>query len=117
MKATVRRLHSPDVDLESFAPEDPEDFGLLVQLMVGPADGPGEESFDIVVCTPGWLARSVRNDGPLVGLHHLVVERYDPTRVRLYLTALVEEEEASTWPELALKINRIAKWEFADYRS
>ena len=43
MKAVVRRLHSPDVeDLSLFRPAE-EAFSLLIQVMAGPADGPGEE--------------------------------------------------------------------------
>jgi Immunity protein 8 len=117
MRASVRRLHSPDADLGTYVPEDPEDVGILVQIMAGPADGSGEESFDVVVCTPRWLKRWVQDEGPLLGRHHLVVEQYDAARVRLYLTSAVESEEAATWPDLALKIGRIGKWEFEDYRS
>lgn len=117
MRATVRRFHSPDVDLEPYVPDDPLDFGLLVQVMVGPAEGPGEESFDVVVCTPRWLERRVREDGPLSGRHHLIMERYDFARVRLYLTEAVESQEASTWAELAHKLARIGKWEFEDYQT
>lgn len=116
MRAVVRRFHSPDADLESYVPDDPEDVGLLVQLMVGPAGQPGEESFDVVVCTPRGLARWVREDGPLIGRHHLIIERWDAARIRLFLTGIVESEEAPTWRELAAKIGRIGRWEFEDYR-
>ena len=85
-------------------------------MMVGPVGKPGEESFDVVVCTPRWLDRRVREGSPLIGRHHLVIERWDAARVRLYLTRAVESEEAPTWPELAIKIGRIGKWEFDDYR-
>jgi hypothetical protein len=101
MRATVHRFHSPDVDLYTFSPGDPEDVGLLVQIMAGPAGGPGEESFDVVVCTPRWLARWTREHGPLMGLYHLVVERYDFRQVRRYLTEAVEKLDAPSWRELA----------------
>jgi hypothetical protein len=71
MRAVVRRFHSPDADLDRYVPDDREDVGLLVQMLVGPAEKPGEESFDVVVCTPRWLDRWVREDGPLIGRHHL----------------------------------------------
>jgi hypothetical protein len=109
-------LHSPDVDLESFEPEDPENVGILIQMIVGPADGPGEESFDVVVCTTRWLERWVQEEGPLVGRHHLIVDRFDRRRIGGFLTEAVESEEARTWPELALRIGRLGKWEFEDYQ-
>jgi hypothetical protein len=36
MKAAVRRLHSPDADLSTFRPDDPDDVGILVQVIAGP---------------------------------------------------------------------------------
>ena len=38
-------------------PEAPEDFALRVRVFAGPADGQGEESFDLTVCSPEWLLR------------------------------------------------------------
>jgi hypothetical protein len=116
MRATVRGFHSPDEDLESFAPQDPSDVGLFVQVLVGPQGEEGEESFDLMVCTPRWVERWVGNNGPLVGRHHLFVEAWDADRVRRYIREVVESEEASSWSELAAKIGRLGKWEFEDYR-
>lgn len=47
VRASVRRFHSPDVDLEAYQPEDPTDVHVLVQLIAGPEGGPGDESFDV----------------------------------------------------------------------
>jgi hypothetical protein len=116
MEATIRYLHSPDVDMETFIPDDPTDIGILIQIIAGPVDGPGEESFDVMVCTPRWLERSVRPESPLIGRHYLIVHRYDPTQIRQYLTSAVESEEAPTWRELAERIGRLGKGEFEDYR-
>jgi hypothetical protein len=116
MRAAIRYLHSPDVDdLESFQPADPETFRLLVQVMVGPTNGPGEESLDVVVCTPAWLAERVRSSGPVIGRHHLIVNTYDFTAIKAALTYAVESEEAPTWYELGERLARIGKWEFEDY--
>jgi hypothetical protein len=57
-------------------PGDPAGFAFGVQLLVGPADGPGEESFELTACSPEWLA--VRC-GP--GDFALLMIRVDP-RVR-----------------------------------
>lgn len=115
MRAIVRHIHSPDIDLASGQVEDPTDFGLLLQLMVGPADSPGEESFDVMVCTPAWVERVIREGGPLIGRHYLLVDTYDIERITGYLRAQVETLEAETWQGLAEKIGRIGRWEFEDY--
>lgn len=115
MRAAVRRLHSPDVALERFVPDDPENVGVLIQVLAGPVDGPGEESFDIMVCTPDWLKSWVRTHGPTIGRHHLIVERYEFARVEDFIVSAIEAEEAATWEELGLRVGRIGKWEFEDY--
>lgn len=115
VKARVLRLDSPDADLRSFVPDDPENFGILVEIMVGPVDGPGEESFDVMVCTPRWLQARIGEVGPVIGRHHLFVERYDWTVLRQFIGSVVESEAATTWAELGDRIGRIGKWEFEDY--
>jgi hypothetical protein len=52
MKAVVRHFISPDIDLDDFQPEDPADFSFLLQALVGPSDSEGEESLQLIVCTP-----------------------------------------------------------------
>jgi hypothetical protein len=46
-------------------PGDPAGFVFGVQLLVGPADGPGEESFELTVCSPEWLAERCRSEEPV----------------------------------------------------
>lgn len=116
MRAEVRYFHSPDCDLEQFVPEDPADVGVLVQILVGPADGPGEESFDVLVLTPRRSSRWVEQKGPLLGRHHLFVNEFDWPVIKKFLTSAVEREVAPSWPELGERIGRIGKWEFEDYR-
>jgi len=116
VRASVRYFHSPDVDLNDPPQAMSEEVGYLIQMMIGPTDGPGEESFNVVVCTPAWLEGRVREDGPVVGRHHLVVESFDWPRVRLYLNELIDELEGENWTDVATKIGRIGKWEFEEYR-
>lgn len=116
MKAKVHRFHSPDCDLDTFVPGDAEDVGILVQIIAGPFDGPGEESFDVLVLTPRWLSRWIEERGPLVGRHHLFVNHFDWAVVRTILVEAVERESAASWTELGDRISRLARWEFEDYR-
>ena len=84
--------------------------------MVGPADGPGEESFDVLVCTPRWVERLVQEKGPLIGRHYLIVNQLDiPESVR-FLAKQVQSLEAKDWSSLAEKLARIGQWEFEDYQ-
>ena len=115
MKATVRDFHSPDADVETYVPADKSDDALFIQMFVGPSDGDGEESFDLIVCTPKWLRREVRAHGPIIGRHYLVVDVLEIGPVLAFLRAQVDALAAPTWRELALKLGRIGKWEFEDY--
>jgi hypothetical protein len=117
MRAVVQGLSTGDGDdLATYAPGDPADIGIWLRKIVGPAGTTGEEWFDVGVCTSAWLDRHVRENGPVLGRHYLIVERWNARRVRDYLTAAVESQEAQTWPELAERIGRIGMWEFEDYK-
>jgi Immunity protein 8 len=86
-------------------------------MIVGPPDTPGEESFDITVCAPEWLAERCGAQGGIYNpRHHLVVtlETFDQRTLRAWLEARVREVEAPTWREVAERLGRLAYWEFED---
>ncbi|MFF0344347.1 immunity 8 family protein [Kribbella sp. NPDC004875] len=112
----MRSAYSSDVDVETYVSADPRDDAVWIRLIVGPADGAGEESFDVLVCTPAWLQRVIREKGPQVGRHHLIVEEMDLPRVVAFLRRRFEEVEAPTWRGVAGKLARIGYWEFEDYQ-
>lgn len=113
----LKRFHSPDIpDLESFSPADPTSFSFLLQAMFGPRESEGEESFDIVVCTPRWLAREVERKGMVEGRHHLVVSKFDLPQIRSFLALYAKTCAGKTWQEAAMKLSRLGKWEFEDYK-
>lgn len=117
MRAQVRGMHSPDVDdLDAFTPDDVYDIDVFIQILAGPADSQGEESFNVQVVTPKAVAKSVAANGPLVSRHHLIVAEWDWPKIREFLTNSFEREQAPTWQELAQRLGRIGHWEFEDYR-
>jgi hypothetical protein len=117
IKPVLRRLHSPDViDLEAYSPSDPSCFSFLLQAMFGPDDGEGEESFDIIVCTPGWIAGEVARKRIMDGRHHLIVDVFDLQKIQSFLTTYANSCSARTWQEAATKLSRVGKWEFEDYK-
>jgi hypothetical protein len=116
MRAALRGLHSPDAkDLETYQPNGAA-FSLLVQAMIGPNPGKGEESFDFVVCSPAWLLEKARHKGYVVPRHHLVVESYDFATIQSAIGKICGEAKGDDWSTLASYIGRFGKWEFEDYR-
>jgi hypothetical protein len=116
MRATLKSL---SLDPEpATLPEDPAEFSLRARMIVGPADGPGEESFDITVCTPEWLSQTCREAGFYDARHHVVVnlDAFEKGAFHRWLAARVESIQGVSWHEVGERIGRIGYWEFEDYR-
>ncbi len=61
MRAEIRSISSSDVeDLDNFRPSD-DVFSVPIRLQIGPAGAPGEESFDLTVCSVLWLDQQVEH--------------------------------------------------------
>jgi hypothetical protein len=116
MRAVLRSVYSTDVDVDAYVSDDPGNAGVWIRLLVGPGDGPGEESFDVLVCTPLWLRDVIAKEGPQIGRHRLVVDPFDLPRAKEFLRQHVESIEAPDWPTLGEKLARLGYWEFEDYR-
>lgn len=117
MRAAIRSLMSLDVDdLEGWSPGI-DSWAIGLQLRAGPVDGPGEESFDLTVCSAVWLAERVCRDGVVDGRHHLIMEHYDWAVLRAYVERRVRSCQGSTWREVAEQLGRIGFWEFEGYRA
>lgn len=89
-------------------------------MIVGPPETPDEESFDVTVCSPQWLAKACRKVGGLYDArHHLVVsvEDIDVRALRAWLAARVQEVEADSWSEIGERLGRVGYSECEDYRS
>jgi Immunity protein 8 len=118
MHAILRRLHSPDIDnLPDYSPPEPDRFSFLLQIIVGPETGPGEESFDVVVCTPKWLLNAYSHDDIVVGRHMLIVFNYDYARLVKFIDSKVVEATGAKWDSVAHQLCRLGRWEFEDYSS
>jgi Immunity protein 8 len=102
--------------LEVFRPEDPGNFSLILRLIIGPRGQPGEESFDITICTPASLVEECARHGFVLGRHLLVVSAYDPPHIMSVLRKLVADCSGLSWAEVGSKLARIAYWEFEGYQ-
>ena len=117
MRAEIKRLHSPDIaNLESYTPQVGDNFSFLLQIMAGPSGQEGEESFDVLICTPKWLEERFSKGQIIVGRHYLIVFEYNFNRIELFIKSYCEQCEGNNWQEVAAKLSRLGKWEFEDYR-
>jgi len=115
MRAELKSIHSPDVDLSGFWPDDPTCFGFLLQAFVGPENEVGEDSFSFTICTPRWLEVEYR-DRVTFGANHIIVTEYDLPKIKAHLARYCERCVGDTWSEVAAKVARVGRWEFEDYR-
>ena len=115
MRAELKRL-----DLEpdpSSVSSDPAVFAVTALMLVGPEDGPGEETYELTVCTPEWLAKAARRArGIYEPRHHVVVnlETFERESLQAWLAYRVQGCEADTWSEVAERVSRFAYWEFEE---
>jgi hypothetical protein len=117
MKAELKRLHSPDVDIRSYNPDSNESFCVLVQALYGPVGIDAEESFDFVICNPIWLKNECSRNQIISGRSLIIVQFFRYREIELYLRSLVESLNEPNWSDIAIKLNRHGLWEFEDYRS
>jgi hypothetical protein len=88
MLAVLKGLHSTDIaDVETYLPNEADNFGFVLRAMVGPMDGEGEESFDITVCTPRWLLEKYGTSDVLLGRSAWTVQ-VDRLQIRLPSAAI-----------------------------
>ena len=117
MEAVLKGLYSSDIaDVENYQPEEEDNFGFVLRALVGPMGQPGEDSFDITVCTPKWLAERYGTSEILLGLHKVIVFRYDYARLRTYIEKYLMRCSGDTWAEIAQKVSLLGQWEFENYR-
>jgi hypothetical protein len=119
MRCELRSLWSPDVasgSLGDFEPADPSAFGLFVQAAIGPVDGEGEEVFDLMVCSPVWLAAQPFEKGYRWGRGKLLTLRWDPQIVERAVRDICLRSEGEDWAAIARRLAQVMDWEFSGYR-
>ncbi|MFI6097122.1 Imm8 family immunity protein [Lentzea sp. NPDC051213] len=117
MRAAVRYFMSPDVDLEDFRPDDPDDFSFLLQAIVGPVGAEGEESLELNVCTLASLSSTVSAQRVLFGRSLVIVGTAKISEILDAVRAAIERVEADSWSEVAERLTRLGHYEFEDYSS
>lgn len=117
MKAIIKSMwvNSPNVNLDSYLPDDPKNFSLWIEFRVGSENSAGADDFRVLVCTPEWLGQSVWE--PRWGRHMLIVREYDRLAIERCVHDYIGTCIGDEWGVVAKKIARNLSWEFEDYQS
>jgi Immunity protein 8 len=121
----------PGGSVEEFVPDDPEHFGVNVQVLIGEAATDFADSFDLIVCSPSWMAAKVRDGGwdrfrnsglrvlpesIAVGSGIWFMRRWNPIELESSLRSVCEAfSPGPDWGSVAARIGRLIPWEF-DYK-
>lgn len=112
----LKSILCPDIpDLSKYSPEDSENFGFVLQLLIGPKNQEGAEAFQVTVCTPTWLSKSFNKDDIVIGRHHLILFEYNYERLLNRINKYLQQCMDETWEQVAIKVGRFGLWEFEDY--
>ena len=106
------------IDLPSGPPEmpkDPYDCWIVIQADIGVAGKEGADIFTFYVCTAKRVNSILQNEDFLLGHHLILVEKFDWQVVENAIKNILNNLEANTWEQLAIKLNEYGGWEFSDY--
>lgn len=118
MKSILKDFYCLDIieRLDGYIPADVYNFGFWARIIVGEKDLGGEESFDIMICTPKWILENYKENDIIIGQYHLIVLKYNYNNIYSYLRDKINSIEKENWSEIGNQIGKIGKWEFEDYR-
>jgi hypothetical protein len=115
MRARLKTLRSDEIpDLAKYEPPIADEFAIPLVLEVGALGQRGRERFDLLVVTPRWLEARHGRSGAVVGHGLLLVFEWSYARTKAFLAREVEACSGRTWPEVARKVGRLARWEGQD---
>jgi hypothetical protein len=117
MQSKLKKIHSPDIDLANYWPEDDTNFGFLLEASIGPRDSDGADIFQFMVCSPDWIKKTKHASKLVWGQHMLIAIEYDLPAILTELERRIEMTTGSDWGTIARKLNKIAQWEFDEYQT
>ena len=101
--------------LDSFIPENPKNFQVLIYITVGPSDKPGGHDYTLSVCTPAWLECRTRKGDAVWGRHFLVVNAFDAEKIKKEIEAMILRCDRGNWADSSVVLSRYLAWEYEDY--
>src|SRR5579871_5036575 len=115
MKIELKSLKLIDHEDWNYRPDNPLEFSVAAEALVGAEGHEGSEIFTFEICSPLWLQRNLK-DSPLFVRHVLLINQFDEHMIKRAVSDLVARFSGQTWVEVANKLSRYMYWEFEDYR-
>jgi Immunity protein 8 len=110
---------------DPLSPPDPEKFCFKMSIYVGTGDPEGVDLFDLMVCSPSWLADHVSSDSwgrlypwprpsVVVGTGIWFMKRWDEEEFEVALKDLCSElSPGPNWGAVADRLSRYMPWEYS----
>ncbi len=107
-RLVLRQATAPRID-DWDDPPDATDFCLSLEVVLSGRDQlrSHRASYRLYVCTPTWLARQVRELGPVWVPAPLVMSRWHPQAVHRALEKLVTVAPEEKWPQFVTRMSRV----------
>jgi hypothetical protein len=102
IRPEIKAFYSVDIELplEKYFPEVEDEFGFWARMIIGEKNTGGEESFDVMICSPKWLINNYAKTDLLFGKHHLIVFEYNYDRIYHKLKRFIDRIEEDIWDEI-----------------
>lgn len=115
LRVVVKSIYVGDnIPLKSFCPDSKDCFGVWVSVQIGPDIEEKIFVYQILVCTPSWIAKEYQSHGAVWGRHMLIVFEYDQKHIQGEIEKYVARCTGKSFWEIAQKIARVGAWEFED---
>ena len=117
MRAQLKSIWSEsiDVDLQSFLPENSDNFWLQLTMQIGPCESIGSDYFNLQVCTPKALSDLLLVEKFSLGRGLFIVKNFDYQLIINSIDEFVSSIERESWEEILKELVKYFSWEYDDY--
>ena len=117
MNAELRAFWSDEVeDLDHFSPPQPDCFKLRLVASIGIHGQPGQDTYELLLCTPKFLENELTINQVLPAIHRLIVKEYNIDQVEGWLRTYCLSIAGDSVNEIQDRLRLLGHWEFEDYR-
>lgn len=115
MRAILKSLSSPDVELETYSSREGAGFSFCVEAIIGKCDSDGGDLFYFTVCDLVWLSKEILDKEIIFGKHLIIMEFFNFELLKRAIAAKCEEAKGENWEQISARLSRFGQSEFEDY--